>query len=105
MHEEIRKALDSLNIELATATRPIHHNTAHCKFGAKLTAYDIASLLADRDRLEAEVERIKRAGGMLSNIAFNLSQQCGKQLTPEVCAAMDQFRKAWDAAIAGEKQG
>jgi hypothetical protein len=39
------------------------------------------------------------AGAKLANTAFNLAQQAGLVLTPEVCAGLSKCQKEWDEAV------
>lgn len=43
--------------------------------------------------------RLRHAGAMLSNCAFNLAQRNPGQFTARDIEALDSSRKAWDAAI------
>lgn len=63
----------------------------------------ILALLDERDRAvealakaEATVKRMSRAGGQLSNIAYNLAQS--DRWPHDVRATLDQCRREWDAA-------
>jgi hypothetical protein len=52
----------------------------------------------------AAVERLRHAGAMLSNCAFNMAQRKpGEPLTDSDIRAFDESRKAWDAAIATQE--
>lgn len=46
----------------------------------------------------AAFERLRTAGNLLSNIAFNAVQQKGLTLSPRACESLDECRKEWDAA-------
>lgn len=61
---------------------------------------EILELDASHDRLSAEVERLRHAGAMLSNCAFNLAQRNPGQFTARDIEALDRSRKAWDEAVA-----
>lgn len=54
-----------------------------------------AALQAERER----VQGLEKAGGMLSNIAYNLAQWKGEVLTEQHCKSLDQSRRAWDDAM------
>lgn len=43
-------------------------------------------------------ERLRIAGDMLSNCAYNLAQTKGLPLSPRACQSLDECRKEWDAA-------
>jgi hypothetical protein len=46
----------------------------------------------------AAFERLRTAGNLLSNCAFNLAQQKGLALSPRAAQSLDECRKEWDAA-------
>jgi len=70
---------------------------------------DVAALQARIEALEADAAKMRRAGAMLSNIAFNLAQWEGKTITRDICDSMRECRLEWDrvvaAAGAGKKEG
>lgn len=48
--------------------------------------------------------RMRSAGGMLANIAFNLAQHPGKTLTMEDVTILDMARRGWDVAASSNEQ-
>lgn len=62
-----------------------------------------AMLTNEIDALKAEIDALRRIGGQLSNIAFNVSQNPDRVLSVAVCSTLDNIRKEWDAAIAKER--
>lgn len=63
-----------------------------------LALLDMADRAAhpDADKVDAPLS----AGGPLSNVAYNLAQLAGEPLTSDWSQALDNARKAWDAARA-----
>jgi hypothetical protein len=46
-----------------------------------------------------ERARLRVAGGLLANVAFNLAQKPGHALTSDDVAMLDKLRREWDAAL------
>jgi hypothetical protein len=55
-------------------------------------------------KAEAEIVRLRAAGGELSNCAFNLSQTAGKVLTERSVNTLKLAYKNWDAALTPTKE-
>jgi hypothetical protein len=71
--------------------------------GMRLDHYEYEPLFAHPPRESADAERLRHAGAMLSNCAFNLAQRKpGEPLTEADIRALDESRKAWDAARTSE---
>lgn len=51
------------------------------------------------DALRAAIERLRHAGAMLSNCAFNLAQRNPGEFIAQDIQALDRARKAWDEAL------
>jgi hypothetical protein len=64
------------------------------KTKARMLTSRLNARLAYEKSLIAELQERRRVGGMLSNIAFNLSQ--GEKVAPEIREVMSECRKAWD---------
>lgn len=70
---------------------------------------DVEYIRADVAAAKAEpaedAARLRHAGAMLSNCAFNMAQRKpGEPLTEGDIRALDESRKAWDAAIKAEAE-
>jgi hypothetical protein len=61
---------------------------------------DVTIRLQDEriDALEVENAQLRKYGGTLANVAFNLAQKLGHTLTHSDCADLDKLRKQWDSA-------
>lgn len=55
-----------------------------------------AAGLRDED---AAIQRVRAAGAMLANAAYNLAQKPGHALTSDDVALLDKLRREWDAAL------
>ncbi len=59
-------------------------------------------LLAELDRLKAERDALRAAGGQLANVAFNWAQEAndtGRTLTTEQRDLLKRLQEQWDAAL------
>ncbi|MDI1301995.1 MAG: hypothetical protein PSX71_08830 [bacterium] len=74
---------------------------------AKRDADLVPELLRQLEAAEkriAELEAVAAIGKMLSNVAFNWAQQCGRALTSDDCSALDSVRKEFDRAMLAATQ-
>lgn len=58
----------------------------------------IARLIAALREAREDAERLRNAGALLSNIAFNLKQHPGRAITADECETLARVQKQWDDA-------
>lgn len=56
-------------------------------------------VLEQMDKSISAQARLRIAGGLLANIAYNLAQRVSHQITSADSDALDSARKVWDAAV------
>lgn len=78
---------------------------ANAKFFAAACPDNLRELLAELDRLRAEMAGVLNAGAQLSNCAFNLAQRDPGEFTQRDADALDRARKDWDAARTPKEPG
>lgn len=64
----------------------------------RIKTENLERLQADAARMKREVALLRRAGGALSNCAFNLAQRNAGDFGPADIEALAASRLAWDAA-------
>lgn len=52
-----------------------------------------------RARRDAEIADLRKIGGQMANVMFNLAQRPGDPLAGDIVATMDNLRNQWDAAV------
>lgn len=81
-----------LPAEAAREIERLEHYSGHCE-------EVIAAHNAVGARQEAAIQRMRAAGAMLANVAYNLAQKPGHALTSDDVALLDKLRREWDAAL------